>query len=178
MKKIDELERFVQEERGLFDTNIPNKKIWENISRQLKSGSASMVWFHSGLIRGIAAGFLLLFLGGSIGYFIGHTKEPSLWNVGKETMPFSDFEFVSKKSIREKIFQLKSLKAEESIFSDLEQMDKSMEELKKELEGIPKGQEKIILEQLKRGYKTKIEMLDRIILRLESKTTNQDEKAI
>jgi hypothetical protein len=53
-----------------------------------------------------------------------------------------------------------------------------MEELKKELEGIPKGQEKIILEQLKRGYKTKIEMLDRIILRLESKTTNQDEKAI
>ena len=60
----------------------------------------------------------------------------------------------------------------------MEQMDISMEELKIELERIPKGQEKIILEQLKRGYKTKIEMLDRIILRLESKTTNQDEKAI
>jgi hypothetical protein len=53
-----------------------------------------------------------------------------------------------------------------------------MEELNKELERIPLGQEKIILEQLKRGYQTKIDILDRIIYRLESKTQKQDEKAI
>jgi hypothetical protein len=53
-----------------------------------------------------------------------------------------------------------------------------MEELKNELDRIPKGQEKIILEQLKRGYQTKIDILDKIIQRLEPKTQKQDEKAI
>jgi hypothetical protein len=85
---------------------------------------------------------------------------------------------VSQKSINEKLFQLRELNAEESIFSDLQQLDKSMEELKKELDRIPSGQEKIILEQLKRGYQTKIDILDKIIYRLESKTQKQDEKAI
>ena len=85
---------------------------------------------------------------------------------------------VSQKSINEKLFQLRELNAEESIFSDLQQIDRSMEELKKELERIPSGQEKIILEQLKRGYQTKINILDKIIYRLESKTQKQDEKAI
>lgn len=84
----------------------------------------------------------------------------------------------SQKSINEKLFQLRELNAEESIFSDLQQIDRSMEELKKELERIPSGQEKIILEQLKRGYQTKINILDKIIYRLESKTQKQDEKAI
>ncbi len=85
---------------------------------------------------------------------------------------------VSQKSINEKLFQLRELNAEESIFSDLQQMDRYMEELKKELDRIPKGQEKIILEQLKRGYQTKINILDKIIQRLEPKTQKEDEKAI
>ena len=85
---------------------------------------------------------------------------------------------VSQKSINEKLFQLRELNAEESIFSDLQQIDRSMEELKKELDRIPSGQEKIILEQLKRGYQTKINILDKIIQRLEPKTQKQDEKAI
>jgi hypothetical protein len=92
--------------------------------------------------------------------------------------PFTDFEMVSQKSINKKLFQLRELNAEESIFSDLQQIDRSMEELKKEMERIPSGQEKIILEQLKRGYQTKINILDKIIYRLESKTQKQDEKAI
>ena len=31
MNKIDDLEKFVQEKRELFDVKIPNEKIWENI---------------------------------------------------------------------------------------------------------------------------------------------------
>jgi hypothetical protein len=178
MKKMDEFERFVIRERELFDINNPDKKIWKKISGQLHPGFAPMPWYNSNIIRTVAAIFFLFFLGGFVGYFIGKEKDTSLWHVEKGTMTFTDFELISQKNIRKKIYQLKSLKAEESIFSDLEQMDKAMEELKKDLEGIPVGQEKIVLEQLKRGYQIKIEMLNRIILRLETKKLTQDEKTM
>jgi hypothetical protein len=178
MKKKDDLEKFIEQQRELFDVKIPNEKIWENISKQVNSHKMRIVWYRSNLFRSIAAGFILLVIGGSIGFLIANKKESPLWNVGIASEPFIDFEMVSKKSINEKLFQLRELNAEESIFSDLQQLDRSMEELKKELNRIPSGQEKIILEQLKRGYQTKIDILDKIIYRLESKTQKQDEKAI
>jgi hypothetical protein len=178
MNKMDDLEKFVQEKRELFDVKIPNKKIWENISKQVNAHTLRTVWYRSNLFRSIAAGFTLLVIGGSLGFFIAKKKESHLWNIAITAKPFTDFEMVSQKSINEKLFQLRELNAEESIFSDLQQIDRSMEELKKELDRIPKGQEKIILEQLKRGYQTKINILDKIIQRLEPKTQKQDEKAI
>jgi hypothetical protein len=178
MNKMDDLEKFVQQQRELFDVKIPDEKIWKNISKQVKTNRKPTVWFQASIFRRIAAGFTLLVIGGSIGFLIANKKESPLWNVGIASEPFIDFEMVSKKSINEKLFQLRELNAEESIFSDLQQLDRSMEELKKELDRIPSGQEKIILEQLKRGYQTKIDILDKIIYRLESKTQKQDEKAI
>ena len=178
MNKIDDLEKFVHQERELFDVKIPNEKIWENISKQVNTHTLRTVWYRSNLFRSIAAGFTLLVIGGTLGFLLANKKESPLWNNGMASKPFTDFEMVSQKSINEKLFQLRELNAEESIFSDLQQIDRSMEELKKEMERIPSGQEKIILEQLKRGYQTKINILDKIIYRLESKTQKQDEKAI
>lgn len=178
MKKKDGLEEFIEQQRELFDVKIPNEKIWENISKQVNTHTLRTVWYRSNQFRSIAAGFTLLVIGGSIGFLIANKKESHLWNIGIAAEPFIDFEVVSQKSINKKLFQLRELNAEESIFSDLQQLDKSMEELKKELDRIPSGQEKIILEQLKRGYQTKIDILDKIIYRLESKTQKQDEKAI
>ena len=178
MNKMDDLEKFVQQQRELFNVKIPDEKIWENISKQVNSHKMRIVWYRSNLFRSIAAGFTLLVIGGSIGFLIATKKESPLWNIGIASETFIDFEMASQKSINEKLFQLRELNAEESIFSDLKQMDRSMEELNKELERIPLGQEKIILEQLKRGYQTKIDILDKIIHRLEPKTQKQDEKAI
>jgi hypothetical protein len=178
MKKKDDLEKFIEQQRELFDVKIPNEKIWENISKQVNSHKMRIVWYRSNLFRSIAAGFTLIVIGGSIGFPIANKKESPLWNIGIASETFIDFEMASQKSINEKLFQLRELNAEESIFSDLKQMDRSMEELNKELERIPLGQEKIILEQLKRGYQTKIDILDKIIHRLEPKTQKQDEKAI
>lgn len=178
MKKKDDLEKFVEQQRELFDVKIPDEKLWENISKQVNSHKMRIAWYRSNLFRSFAAGFTLLVIGGSIGFLIANKKESPLWNVGIASETFIDFEMASQKSINEKLFQLRELNAEESIFSDLKQMDRSMEELNKELERIPSGQEKIILEQLKRGYQTKIDILDKIIYSLESKTQKQDEKAI
>jgi len=178
MKKMDGLEEFIEQQRELFDLKIPDEKIWENISKQVNTHTLRIVWYRSNLFRSIAAGFTLLVFGGTLGFLLANKKESPLWNIGMASKPFTDFEMVSQKSINEKLFQLRELNAEESIFSDLQQIDRSMEELKNELDRIPKGQEKIILEQLKRGYQTKIDILDKIIQRLEPKTQKQDEKAI
>jgi hypothetical protein len=178
MKKKDGLEEFIEQQRELFDVKIPNEKIWENISKQVNTHTLRTVWYRSNQFRSIAAGFTLLVIGGTLGFLLANKKESPLWNIGMASKPFTDFEMVSQKSINEKLFQLRELNAEESIFSDLQQIDRSMEELKNELDRIPKGQEKIILEQLKRGYQTKIDILDKIIQRLEPKTQKQHEKAI
>lgn len=178
MRKKDDLEDFIEQRRELFDVKIPDEKLWNTISKQINTNTISIVWYRSRLFKSIAASFLLLVMGGSLGFLLANKKESSLWNVEIDARPFTNFEMVSKKSIKEKLFQLRELNAEESIFSDLQQMDRSMEELKKELDRIPKGQEKIILEQLKRGYQTKIDILDKILQRLEPKTEKQNEKSI
>lgn len=178
MRKKDDLEDFIEHQRELFDVKMPDEKIWNHISKQINTNTMSIVWYRSRLFKSIAAGFLLLIMGGSLGFLIANKKESPLWNVGIDSKPFINFEMVSQKSIKEKLFQLRELKAEESIFSDLLQMDRSMEELKKELDHIPEGQEKIILEQLKRAYQTKINVLDKILHRLEPKSEKQNEKSI
>lgn len=178
MKNKDELEKFVNLEREDFDFEMPDEKIWNNISNQINPGSLSIVWYKTFLFKGIAAGFILLVLGGYLGFLIGNNNDSPLWNIGLEPIPFKDFEIVSQKSIQDKVLQLKKLDAEESIYNDLKQIDRSMEELKRELKTIPLGQEKIILEQLRLGYQTKIEILDKILQRLEPKQQNQNEKEI
>ena len=178
MKNKDALENFIAKERELFDFKIPNEIIWNDIVNQINPKSLTIVWYKTSFFRGIAAGFILLIMGGYIGFQIGNKNETPLWSIGLETKPFLDFEIVSQKSIQKKLYQLKELNAEKSIYADLHQIDKSMEELKSELKNIPMGQEKIILEQLKLGYQTKIEILDKILQRLEPKTQSQNEKEI
>jgi hypothetical protein len=178
MKNKDPLENFIAKERELFDFKIPNEIIWIDIARQINPKSLAIVWYKTSLFKGIAAGFILLIMGGYIGFQIGNKNETPLWSIGLETKPFLDFEIVSQKSIQKKLYQLKELNAEKSIYADLHQIDKSMEELKSELKNIPMGQEKIILEQLKLGYQTKIEILDKILQRLEPKTQSQNENEI
>lgn len=68
MNKIDDLEKFVQEERELFDVKIPAEKIWENISKQVNPHTLRTVWYRSNLFRSIAAGFTLLVIGGTLGF--------------------------------------------------------------------------------------------------------------
>jgi len=176
MKNKDALEKFISKERDLFDFMTPNESIWQSIENQINQKSLAVVWYKTAIFKGIAAGFILLIMGGYVGFQIGNKKETPLWSIGLETKPFLDFEIVSQKSIQKKLFQLKELNAEKSIYTDLQQIDKSMEELKSELKNIPMGQEKIILEQLKLGYQTKIEILDKILQRLEPKTQSQNEK--
>jgi hypothetical protein len=77
---------------------------------------------------------------------------------------------ISQESIQKKIFQLKELDADKSIYADLQQIDQSIIELKRELKNIPPGQEKIILKQLRLGYQTKLKILDKILERLDKKT--------
>lgn len=178
MKNKDALEKFIAEERESFDFKIPDEIIWKGIAKQINRKSPTIVWYKTTFFRGIAAGIILLIMGGYIGFQIGNKIEAPLWSIGLEPKPFLDFEIVSQKSIQKKLFQLKELDAEESIYADLQQIDKSMEELKNELKNIPMGQKKIILEQLRLGYQTKIEILDKILQRLEPKKQNQNEQEI
>jgi hypothetical protein len=121
-------------------------------------------------MKSVAAACILLILGGTLGFILGKKQDKPLWNVGLETKPFVEFEMISQESIRKKIFQLKELDADKSIYADLQQIDQSIIELKRELKNIPTGQEKIILKQLRLGYQTKLKILDKILERLDKKT--------
>ncbi len=98
MNKMDDLEKFVQEKRELFDVKIPNEKIWENISKQVNTHTLRTVWYRSNLFRSIAAGFTLLIIGGSIGFLIANKKESPLWNIGITAKPFTDLKWYPKRA--------------------------------------------------------------------------------
>ena len=66
MKNKDALENFIAKERELFDFKIPNEIIWIDIARQINPKSLAIVWYKTSLFKGIAAGFILLIMGGYI----------------------------------------------------------------------------------------------------------------
>jgi hypothetical protein len=170
MKKLDDVEKLILQEREHFDFELPDERIWNNISQQIRSERYIPIWKNATLMKSVAAACILLILGGTLGFILGKKQDKPLWNVGLETKPFVEFEMISQESIRKKIFQLKELDADKSIYADLQQIDQSIIELKRELKNIPPGQEKIILKQLRLGYQTKLKILDKILERLDKKT--------
>ena len=54
------------------------------------------------------------------------------------------------------------------VLADLEQLDLTMQELRQELLRAPKGQEEQIIENLIRSYQTKVQILERVLERVQS----------
>jgi vacuolar-type H+-ATPase subunit I/STV1 len=169
----DNLEQFVRDNREAFDDAVPSLKVWAMLDDQLPEQQTKVISLRR-VLQIAAAVVVLLGCGTLIGTYIAGGETPQLQAIVNQ-MPeeLEEIEQYYQKQVDAKYQQLASYKHDQSLENDLEQLDETMDELKKELLVAPKGKEEEIIKNLIEGYQTKILILERVLQRIQSTTKEQ-----
>ena len=81
------------------------------------------------------------------------------------------FLFFLQKEIKEKITQLASYDYDPLINTDLAELDDLLQELKTELQHVPSGKKEQIIEAMIANYKTRLDILEHVLKRIEKTKT-------
>lgn len=169
---MSNLEKFIQENRASFDKEVPSLKVWSNIEKQLhptQQKSARHIPIRR--LLSIAATVLaLLTIGGVIGSYLTKNPVPVILANQEPALPeeYQEVENYYKTQYQQKVNQLANYEVDPEFDYELVQFDKIIEELKVELAKAPKGKEERIIAALIQNYQTKIEVLQRVLDRVQS----------
>ncbi|MCP3931308.1 MAG: hypothetical protein GY705_19660 [Bacteroidetes bacterium] len=165
---MDNLEKYIIENREAFDSAVPNLKVWADIDEQLSRKSARRIPIRR--ILSIAATIVVLLVAGAAaGSYIANGQQgeeiTSLADVSPE---YAELEQHYDQQIKEKTGQLAVYNHDKTVDEDLQQIDNVMDELLLELQNAPEGQEEQIISNMVKNYQAKIDILERVLERIQS----------
>jgi len=168
----DRLEKFINQNRDQFDDKVPNLKVWADIEKRLDPPQAKRISMKR--IIGIAASVLILL---SVGAFFGNhfSNEVNVPVASLEDYPeYGKKERDFKQTIRNKKAQLASFNYDTAINEDLVDLDKTLEELRNELQDVPKGSEEQVLQAMLKNYETKVAILEIVLEKIALTQTKRE----
>lgn len=166
---MDNLEKFILENRPAFDREVPALKVWANIDRELDAKRPGrIVWMRYARVAAAAA--VLVAVSCYIGFQAGaQTSEArALADISPE---HAEMEQYFNSQINEKMAQLASYKQDDFVRPDLQELDAVYENLKTELEEAPAGSEDKVIQAMINNYQSKIDILELVLDKV--KTTGQ-----
>jgi hypothetical protein len=174
----NDLEKFIHNNRDAFDDAYPSLKLWTEIERELDDSKpvrqlrTTRPWYQ------IAAAIaFLLSLGGVGGAYLSNQQaaQPVAQQVLDEIAPdFSEMAQYYNQRIDEKYAELTTYTKDAEIDSDLAQIDQAMLDLRAELSQAPPGREEQIVQQLIETYRLKLQILERVLDRIEESTPSNN----
>jgi hypothetical protein len=179
----DPLEQFILQHREALDSEAPDGELWSKISPVLpetkggSTGGARIVSFSWGrtLLRAAAA-ITLLLTGAGLGiWYTGQSNQSaqglSLSEVSSE---YAELERYYQGDIAVKKEKLASFAGyrDEEVLNDLQQMDKIMEELQRDLANVPPANREKVVRAMIENYKAKAAILQRVLEHLQNTTLN------
>lgn len=168
----DLLEDFIQHNRSDFDSEIPDAKIWNQVSQQTAPmGTLRVSWLRS--IARFAAAIALLLIGASLGLWYARQEQDTyvgmkMSDVSKEYAAIEQHYEREIEHKKTKLARFASNPSTSEIFGDMEQMDKTMEELRIELSNVPPGNQEQIIRVMIENYKTKSMVLEQVLEAMQS----------
>lgn len=168
----DNLEQFIRANREAFDDARPSLKVWADIDRALEKKKSRPFQLRR-ILQSAAAVVLLLLAGGLIGHQLsrGSQENTSIETLARISPELADLEAHYNQQINEKFAQLANYPQQETVKADLAQIDETMDELRSEILKAPAGMEKEIVINLLRSYQLKVQILERVLERIQ---TNED----
>jgi hypothetical protein len=172
---MNNLENFIQNHRGEFDSATPDLRVWAALNKRLEEvqleTSPTVAAPQAKIIRmpinmasrlRIAASVAgLLLFGIAIGFYLkSSSKSTDLASVSPE---YGEMERYYQQQIDKKSKQLVSLKNAEEVKADLNEIDAVMAELRNELTNAPKGSREQIIRNMILSYQNKINILERVV---------------
>jgi hypothetical protein len=178
---MDNLERFIRDNRDDFDRELPSLEVWSKIDRKVGGGPGKVVRLTRRRITAYAAAAVILL---GIGIFVGtqYQKQniPVVATITGEEAPlpkqFVEVEDFYRHQYEEQVQQLASYQVDPTFKEDLKQFEDVMNELKTELAKAPKGNEDRIISAIIQNYQMKIDILKRVQERLEKINPNVQNK--
>ena len=166
---MERLEKFVIQHRSEFDSEVPSLKVWAEIDKKLEKKSAKKrsLW---GFVRAAAAVVILLGVGSIIGAQLSDSSLDSTSTLAEVAPEYAELESYYHQQINQKIKQLASYQHDGYVQEDLRQLDEVFAELRQELEIAPRGAEKQIIQMMIENYESKINILERVLEKIESTT--------
>ncbi len=173
---MDNLEKFISQNRADFDDKSPPARVWDKIDIKKQTESKKISFWRG--FKVAAAVLLLLTSGAAMGIAFMNSQNASTLASNTLTDEFLEVEQFYQKEINVKVKKLTSMKDyDTSVNEDLDQLDISINELKSEIADAPRGSEAEIISTMINNYKTKVELLERILDRMEN-TKSTDDKNI
>jgi vacuolar-type H+-ATPase subunit I/STV1 len=168
----DHLEQFIIDRREAFDDAVPGLNVWSEINSTLDERKQKKVLFLR--VAGIAASVVALLVCGAL---IGsHYTQQQYANdpLVKVAPQYVELEKQYQDEINRKYQQLVSYNHAGIVDKDLSQLDEVMDELRQELLTAPRGKEMEIVESLLKSYQTKVDILERVLDRLQTGSPEQE----
>lgn len=158
---MENLEKFILEKRSEFDREVPPLKVWANIDRALDAKhTGRVVWMR--YLKVAAAAAVLVAVSCYIGFQAGAQSE-----VEKALSDFSpehaEMERYFNEQINAKMAQLVSYQKDETVRTDLKELDAIYVELKAELKEAPVHGEQKVIEAMINNYQTKLDILEHVL---------------
>ncbi|MBR9923196.1 MAG: hypothetical protein GYB31_20390 [Bacteroidetes bacterium] len=173
---MEELEKFIRENRKAFDTGQPPASLWKGVESALdrqadiparEKPSAKRVSLHF-VLRRVAAAAAILVIGIGIGFYMnGRNQEPDLLTLTDLSPEHAELESYYQNQVQLRTQQLVNYRQIADVQPDLEQLDEVYRELQKELEQAPKGSEVQIIQAMIDNYKAKLSILERVLERVQ-----------
>ena len=168
---MDQLEKFIRENRSAFDTEVPSLKVWANINKQMdKRPKPKIVWMRR--LRAAAAVAILAVAACVMGYKMGmaSAEARSLADISPE---HAEMERFFNEQIQEKMVKLASYDQDGFVKADFQELDAIYTELQQELEKVPSGtlNEEQVIQAMINNYQTKIDILEQVLEKVQ--TTGQ-----
>ncbi len=167
----DRLKDFMEEHREAFDAETPPTAIWDKIDDQLPQKQSAPIRRLVIRYAKIAAAVFILF---GVGMLTGSYLSGNETEFSAETQQeINDLNTFYSRQVNEKLNELKSFSPDNNVIEDIKELDSSFQALKDELGNEVNDHQ--VIEAMIREYQTKIEILDRVIVRMKS--TNKSPKS-
>ncbi len=167
---MDNLEKYIRENRAAFDRKQPPKRIWEELDKALPQKKNKTLRLWRGF-RVAAAVLLLLSVGGVLGNYMANKNFAAENIASKLPDDFTELENYYQQEVSSKMKQLTNVNMDkDQVTLDLDQLDAALEELKEDILSAPKGTEEQIINAMILNYKTKIDLLETIMVRIKAKS--------
>jgi hypothetical protein len=178
---MQNLEKFINENRDTFDSQVPDLRVWAAINEHLEQNTNQQTktakvlpmrnsWLPK--LRIAASVALLLGIGIVIGTYAKADKIPV--NLATISPEHAELEQYYQKEIEKKQRLLVNVTNQKipDVQADLQEIDAIMYELRDALMNAPKGAQPQIVRNMIESYKNKIEILERVLEQSNSSNIN------
>jgi len=169
---MDNLEKFITENKDQFNDRLPSPDLWASIEKEVKKEKTKRFSIVKFMGAGAAAVMLLL-----VGVLFGVNFSGDDMDKAISNSSFTDYKQTEQYyavQVKNYLEEITELDTESNIEEELKQLDEVYQELRDELLNAEIRNQDMIINAMIKNYQIKVGMLERILEKTKTKEFNKE----